>query len=158
METNMSEPPQNLQKNHESIQRLFTKNFFNYSIIQFNNNKNMANLDWTSIVLALITLVSGCGWLIDHKKHHQEVESLKADTNRKYLDLVTEFVTKFRELIVQPLERHVNELKTEVNHLKDATEFINDCPVGDNCPVRKHLHHQTKSEVESRNDKYRGSE
>lgn len=30
-------------------------------------------VDWTSIVLGVITLLGGCGWVIDRKKHRQEI-------------------------------------------------------------------------------------
>lgn len=38
----------------------------------------IATIDWTSIILAVITCLGGCGWVIDRKKHRQEIESLKA--------------------------------------------------------------------------------
>ena len=38
----------------------------------------IATIDWTSIILAVITCLGGCGWEIDRKKHRQEIESLKA--------------------------------------------------------------------------------
>lgn len=99
----------------------------------------MGTIDVTAIILALISLVNGCGWLLDRRKHKQEVESLKADNDRKYLDLVTEFATKFRELIVTPLEAEVMKLRTEVNELKDAVQKVYDCPFSSDCPVRERM-------------------
>lgn len=32
----------------------------------------MGTIDITSVVLGLITLLSGCGWMVDRKKHRQE--------------------------------------------------------------------------------------
>ena len=29
----------------------------------------IATIDWTSIILAVITCLGGCGWVIDRKKH-----------------------------------------------------------------------------------------
>ena len=43
----------------------------------------MEQIGWTSIVLSVLTLLGGCGWLIDRKKHRQESESLKADNRQK---------------------------------------------------------------------------
>ena len=43
----------------------------------------MEQIGWTSIVLSVLTLLGGCGWLIDRKKHRQEIESLKADNRQK---------------------------------------------------------------------------
>lgn len=46
----------------------------------------------TELTLALITLLSGCGWFLNHRKYRQEVESLKADNQQKNLNLGTDFV------------------------------------------------------------------
>ena len=96
-------------------------------------------MDWTSIVLGVLTLLGGCGWVIDRKKHRQEIEALKADIRQKNLDLSTEFVEKFKELIAVPLEKEVVNLRNEVNRLKDAIETVNECPLSSDCPVRKRL-------------------
>ena len=42
----------------------------------------MEQIGWTSIVLSVLTLLGGCGWLIDRKKHRQEVEALRADVKQ----------------------------------------------------------------------------
>ena len=39
----------------------------------------IGNIDLTSVILGVLTLLGGCGWVIDKKKHRQEVESMKAD-------------------------------------------------------------------------------
>ena len=70
----------------------------------------MRTIDITAIILAVINLLSTCGWFVAGRKHRQEVESLEA---------------------------RVNELTNEVNRLKDAIEKVNDCPYRDNCPVRR---------------------
>ena len=44
-------------------------------------------MDITAIILAIISFLSGLGWMLDRKKHRQEVESLKADNRMK--DMVT---------------------------------------------------------------------
>ena len=59
----------------------------------------IGGIDLTSVILGLITLLGGCGWVIDRKKHRQEIEALKADIRQKNLDLSTEFVEKFKELM-----------------------------------------------------------
>ena len=43
----------------------------------------MGTIDVTAIVLAIISFLSGLGWMLDRKKHRQEVESLRADVKRK---------------------------------------------------------------------------
>lgn len=100
--------------------------------------RNMV-VDVTSIILGLLTLAGGCGWVIDRKKHRQELESLRADVRQKELDLSTDFVQKFRELISDPLEGEVEKLRNEVKELRDAIEGIYDCPFRDDCPVRDRM-------------------
>ena len=96
-------------------------------------------MDWTSIVLGILTLLGGCGWLIDRKKHRQEVEGLKADNRQKDMDLSKDYVSEWRTFIAEPLQREVNELRTEVKELRNAIERIGDCPHRDSCPVRSQL-------------------
>ena len=43
----------------------------------------MEQIGWTSIILAVISFLSGLGWMLDRKKHRQEIESLKADNRQK---------------------------------------------------------------------------
>ena len=99
-------------------------------------------IDWTSVVLALITMVSGFGWMLDRKKHRQEVEALRADNRQKDMNLSKDYVTEFRTFIAEPLQREVGELRTEVASLRDAIQRIGDCPHRAQCPVldelRKH--------------------
>ena len=104
----------------------------------------IGNIDLTSVILGVLTLLGGCGWVIDKKKHRQEVESIKADNRQKELDLGTDFVKKFRELIAGPLEEEVGKLRTEVKDLRDAIEGIYDCPYRGECPVRDRMQHPAK--------------
>jgi len=71
-------------------------------------------MEWTSIILALLTLAGGCGWMVDRKKHRQEVEGLKADNRQKEMDLSKDYVTEWRTYIAEPLQREVGELRSEV--------------------------------------------
>ena len=107
----------------------------------------MLNLDWTSIVLGILTLVGGCGWIVDRRKHKQEVEGLKADNRQKDMELSKQYVTEFRTFIVEPLQKEVSELRQEVKALKDAVEGVNDCPYRDECPVRDKLRKQSESDA-----------
>ena len=87
------------------------------------------NLDWTNIILGAMTLISTGGWIVNRRKYK--------------LDLSTDFVERFRELIAQPLEDEVMKLRTEINQLRDAIEKINDCPYSGHCPVRAKLRKQS---------------
>lgn len=100
-------------------------------------------MDWTSVILGVLTLLGGCGWVVDHRKHRQEVESLRVDVRQKELDLGTDFVNKFRELIAGPLEDEVGKLRTEVKELRDAIQGVYDCAYRSECPVRDKLRKQS---------------
>ena len=99
-------------------------------------------MDWTSIVLGVLTFISGFGWLIDRKKHRQEIEALRADNRQKDMNLSKDYVTEWRTYIAEPLQREVGELRTEVASLRDAIQRVGDCPHRAQCPVldelRKH--------------------
>ena len=56
-----------------------------------------------SSALAIISFLSGLGWMLDRKKHRQEVESLRADVKRKEMDLSRDYVTEWRTYIAEPL-------------------------------------------------------
>ena len=104
----------------------------------------MIHLDWTSIVLALITLLGGCGWLFDRKRHRQEVESLKADIRQKDLDLSQKYVTDWQTYIAEPLQREVSKLRREVEELRNAIQRIDACAYRDGCPVVEQLQRKPK--------------
>ena len=63
----------------------------------------MGTIDVTAIILAIISFLSGLGWMLDRKKHRQEVENLKADVKQKELDLSKDYVTEWRTYIAEPL-------------------------------------------------------
>lgn len=92
-------------------------------------------VDWTSIVLGVLTLAGGCGWIIDRKKHKEEIESLKADNRQKDMNLSKMYVDEFRNNIAEPLQQEVKELRNEVKELRDAIQRIDRCPHRDMCPV-----------------------
>ena len=66
-------------------------------------------MDWTSIVLGVLTFISGFGWLIDRKKHKQEIESLKAYNRMKDMELGKAYVDEFRSNIARPLQEEVKD-------------------------------------------------
>lgn len=89
-------------------------------------------MDWTSIVLGVLTLAGGCGWVVNRRKY-------KAEVQQNYMDLAKEYVEEFRRNIGEPLQQEVGQLRQEVKELKDAVEGINDCPYRAVCPVRDKL-------------------
>lgn len=107
----------------------------------------MMTLDYTAIVLAVLTMLSG--WVtywLDRRKHKQEVEGLKADNRQKDLDLSKDYVTEWRTYIAEPLQREVGELRSEVAQLRHAIQAIETCPHRDGCPVVDRLQHYSQSE------------
>ena len=104
-------------------------------------------LDWSNIILGLLTLLGGCGWLIDRKKHRQEIESLKADNRQKDMNLSKDYVTEWRTYIAEPLQREVGELRQEVAQLRHAIQAIDVCAYRAGCPVADVMQHNSKSEV-----------
>ena len=103
-------------------------------------------IDWTSVVLALITMVSGLGWMLDRKKHRQEVEALRADNRQKDMNLSKDYVTEWRTYIAEPLQREVGELRQEVAQLRYAIQKIDACPHRDNCPVIGELQRKSQGD------------
>ena len=102
-------------------------------------------MDWTSIILGVLTLLGGCGWLIDRKKHRQEIESLKADNRQKDMELGKMYVDEFRSNIADPLRQEVLELRNEIDQLRNAIQRIDRCPHRDTCPVYDELRKQSQS-------------
>jgi hypothetical protein len=102
-------------------------------------------MDWTSIILGVLTLLGGCGWLIDRKKHRQEIESLKADNRQKDMELGKMYVDEFRSNIADPLRQEVLELREQIDQLRNAIQRIDRCPHRDTCPVYDELRKQSQS-------------
>ena len=63
----------------------------------------------SAIILAIISFLSGLGWMLDRKKHRQEVESLKADNRMKDMELGKAYVDEFRSNIARPLQEEVKD-------------------------------------------------
>ena len=105
-------------------------------------------MNYTEIILSIITLLSSCGWFLNHRKYRQEVESLKADNRQKDMDLSKMYVDEFRENIAEPLRLEVRDLRNEVDLLRNAIQRINDCPLSADCPVLDVLQDKPSSKGE----------
>lgn len=99
-------------------------------------------MDWTKIILAVITLIGGFGWLFDHKKHKATIEGLRKDNELKDMQLAKTYVEEFRENIEKPLLSELKGLRKNVKQLTNAVEKINDCDYREHCPVRAELQKQ----------------
>lgn len=81
-------------------------------------------IDLTSIILAVITLLGGCGWVIDRKKHKQEIEALKADIRQKDMELAEKFVVDWETHVAEPLKEDVRELREKVQRISEELENV----------------------------------
>ena len=105
----------------------------------------MMTMEWTSIVLAVITMLSGWAtYWFDRRKHRQEVEGLKADNRQKDMELGKMYVDEFRSNIADPLRQEVLELRNEIDQLRNAIQQIDRCPHRDTCPVYDSLQHKSQ--------------
>ena len=84
-------------------------------------------------------MVSGFGWMLDSKKHRQEVETFRADYRQKDMNLSKDYVTEWRTYIAELLQREVWKLRIEVASLPDAIQRIGDGPHRAKCPVLEQL-------------------
>lgn len=123
-------------------------------------------VDVTAIVIALLGMVGGwISWWLDRRRHKAEVKNLesqtknienqaknleaqfagmKVDTERKYMEMITDMMERFGKLVVKPVEDDVEKLRKEVNELRDAIQKIKDCPYSGACPVWDQLQHKQK--------------
>ena len=102
--------------------------------------------DLSAIILAIISFLSGLGWMLDRKKHRQEVESLRADNRMKDMELGKAYVDEFRSNIARPLQEEVKDLRMEIAQLRNAIQRIGDCPHSADCPVRDSLQHESQGD------------
>ena len=103
----------------------------------------VTGINWTEIILGVMTLLGGFGWFFDRRKHRQEIESLMADNRQKDMNLSKDYVTEWRTYIAEPLQREVGELRQEITQLRYAIQKIDSCPHRANCPVVDGLRSQS---------------
>lgn len=84
-------------------------------------------MNYTELILGILTFLGGCGWAIDRKKHRQIIAGLEAENKQKYMDLARVYVDEYTKNIVRPLEGRVNELTNEVKELKNELETLKKC-------------------------------
>ena len=72
-------------------------------------------------ILALITLLSGAGWLTERRKR-------RADSEKAELDVSTIYVKEFNENIVKPLKEELAKNRAAINAVVTCPRYP-DCPV-----------------------------
>ena len=100
-------------------------------------------MDWTTIILAIIPVVGGFGWLFDHKRNQATIEGLQKDNEQKDMQLAKTYVDEFRENVAKPLQTEVKGLRRNIKQLTNAVEKVNDCEYRNQCPVRVELQKQS---------------
>lgn len=95
----------------------------------------MRTIDFTSIILALLTFLNGFGWFFDRKKHKETVKGMKNDNQHKEMDLAKKYVDEYDRTIAQRLRNDVNELRNKLNQMQDVLHKIQVCPYIAECPV-----------------------
>ena len=98
-------------------------------------------LDLTAVAVGLMTLLGGCAWFVEGRKHKPAANGLKADNRLKDMELGQKYVEQFEANIAEPLRREVRELRDEIKELKNAVEGVNDCAYRSECPVRERMRH-----------------
>jgi hypothetical protein len=84
----------------------------------------MIEMDWTAVAVGLMTLLGGCAWFVEGRKHKPTANGLKADYRLKNMELGQMYVEQFEENIAEPLRREVRELREEVNELRHELDMV----------------------------------
>lgn len=84
--------------------------------------------DWTNIILAVLTLIGGCGWIVNRRKYRQEVRSLQADNRQKVMDQSKDYVSEWRTYIAEPSNEAIAETKLALAMpCKEEEDEVNPC-------------------------------
>ena len=84
-------------------------------------------LDLTAVAVGLMTLLGGCAWFVEGRKHKPAANGLKADNRLKDMELGQKYVEQFEANIAEPLRREVRELREEVKGLRYELENVKKC-------------------------------
>ncbi len=84
----------------------------------------MIEIEWTAVAVGLMTLLGGCAWFVEGRKHKPTANGLKADYRLKNMELGQMYVEQFEENIAEPLRREVRELREEVNELRHELDMV----------------------------------
>ena len=104
----------------------------------------MGASEWTSIILGVLTLLGGCGWFVEGRKHREATKLLSADHRLKEMELGQLYVDQFDKNIAEPLRREVRELRDEVKELRNELEMVKGCVCyRADCPHRISVLHES---------------
>ena len=87
----------------------------------------MIEIDWTAVAVGLMTLLGGCAWFVEGRKHKPTANGMKADYRLKNMELGQMYVEQFEKNIAEPLRREVREVREEVNEMRHELESVKKC-------------------------------
>ena len=87
----------------------------------------MNAINWTEVILELMTLLGCCGWFVEGRKHRETARLLNADHKLKEMELGQLYQEQFEKNIAEPLRRDVRELREKVDRLTDELESVKKC-------------------------------
>lgn len=103
-------------------------------------------LGWTEIIVAVVTLLGGCAWVVNWRKDKQEAKGIVADNRQKDMNLSKMYVDEFNLNIVVPLQQRVQKLESQIERLEDAIQGIGGCPYRAECPVLDRMRKQPEGD------------
>ena len=92
-------------------------------------------IDWTSIILGLLTLLGGSAWFVNWRKDKQEAKGLRLDNQSKEYELAKRYVEDYTRTIVVPLQHRVDKMESKLDVLESAIQGVFDCPLNSDCPI-----------------------
>ena len=87
----------------------------------------MIQIDWTAVVVGVLSLLGCCAWFIEGRKHKPTAKGIVADNRLKEMELGQLYVDQFEKNIAEPLRRDVRELREKVDKLTDELEHVKRC-------------------------------
>lgn len=87
----------------------------------------MVQIDWTAVVVGVLSLLGCCAWVIEGRKHKPTAKGIVADNRLKEMELGQLYVDQFEKNIAEPLRREVRELRDEVKELRNELESVKRC-------------------------------
>lgn len=105
----------------------------------------MVQVDFTSIILGVLTLLGGCAWFVNFRKDKQEAKTLKTENEKKEMELSKMYVDEVYKNVLVPLQERVEKMENKLEKLEDAVHSIYKCTHYAKCPVLERMRKQSES-------------
>ena len=106
----------------------------------------MVQIDFTSILLGIMTLLGGCAWFVNFRKDKQEAKGLKTENEKKEMELSKMYVDEVYKNVLVPLQGRVQKMENKLEKLEDAVHSIYKCPHHAKCPVLERMRKQSEGD------------